>query len=127
MVGLMGGTVIHSMSAYPCTAFLETLDRPHYVLLLLAENIPDDLYLLARDYALDRESPLQSRFGTYQINAQHRLAIFVDPQTWSEMAGDLREVLAKACTLQYASGNAKATSQTDQHPRIFDDINAVMH
>jgi hypothetical protein len=126
MSELIGGHVIHSMSAYPCTTFLETLDRPNYVFLLLADDIPDDLYLLARDYALDRESPLRSRFGTHRIHAQHRLGIFIDLQTWVDMAKDLREVLAKMCTVQYVSGNNTATPRTKSEPRIFEDIDAAI-
>jgi hypothetical protein len=126
MAGLLGGRIVDSMSAYPCTSFLETVDRLDYLFLLLAGEISDDLYLLARDYALDRESPLRSRFGTHQIHPQHRLAIFVDLPTWSGMAPDLREVLAKVCTLQYVSGDTDAAAQTEPESRIFDNIEAVI-
>jgi FRG domain len=41
------------------------------------------------------------------------------------MAEDLREVLAKTCTMQYVSGQAKPRSG-EPEPRMFEDIEAVM-
>src|SRR5215831_9586661 len=61
MAGSLGGRGIRSYDAFPLTRFLESLDRLDYVFLRLEDDVPDDLYLLARDYALDREAPLRTR------------------------------------------------------------------
>src|SRR5262245_55050225 len=126
MAGPLQGRIVDSMSADPCTSCLETVDRLGYLFLLLAGKIPPDLYMLARDYALDRDAPLRSRFGTHPIHPQHRLAIFVDLSTWSTMAPDLREVLGKVCTLKYVSGEADPAARTEDETRIFDSIEAAI-
>src|SRR5262249_48315917 len=105
---------------------LETLDRLDYVFLLLEPGMSDDLYLLARDYAIDRDTPLRSPFGSHRINPQHRLAILVDADAWLSMAEDLRELLAKVFRKQIVSGHASPTSEKSAEPRIFKDIDAVI-
>ena len=79
MAGLLRGGLSIPCRPTRAPAFWKRSNRLDYLFLLLAGEIPDDLYLLARDYALDRESPLRSRFGTHRVHAQHRLAIFVPP------------------------------------------------
>jgi hypothetical protein len=88
---LLGARVIRSSDPYPCTSLLKTLDRPNYVFLVLEPEMSDNLYLLARDYALDREALLRSQFGAHRIDPQHRLAIIVDPETLAGMPEDHRD------------------------------------
>jgi FRG domain len=127
MAGLVGGRVIRSFDAYPLTRLLESLDHLDYVFLRLEGDVPDDLYLLARDYALDRETPLITRLGPYPIHADHRLAIFIDSVTFEKLADDLVGTLRKACTVSFASADdAGESAYEERPPRVFDSIEAAI-
>jgi hypothetical protein len=127
MAGLLGGRVIRSYDAFPLTRFLESLDHLDYIFLRLEGDVPDDLYLLARDYALDREAPLITRLGLHPIHADHRLAIFIDSTTLASLAEDLADVLRRVCTLSYTSlDETGAGTNQDRPTRVFEDIEAAI-
>lgn len=127
IAGLFRGRVIRSYEAAPLTRFLESLDHLDYVFLRLEPDFGDDLYRLARDYALDRTSPLITRLGQHEIHADHRLTIFIDSATWDELADDIAGVLKRACTLNYVSRNeADSDGGTEKQPRVFDNIEAAV-
>lgn len=127
MAGLLRGRTIRSYEAFPVTRFLESLDRLDYVFLRLEGDVPDDLYLLARDYALDREAPLITRLGPHSIHADHRLAIFIDSATLANLEDDLASVLSRACTLSFASTVEASEGATQgRPPRVFEAVEAAI-
>src|SRR4051794_16400145 len=124
MASLLGGRVIHSASAFPITGFLESLDRLDYVFLVLAEDVPDDLYLLARDYALDREAPLVTKVGRHAIHSDHRLAVSLDSSTLATLEQDLSTVLMHVCRLNYVSLDDE--ERPERPERVFPGIEAAI-
>lgn len=122
MANLLGGRTIRSWDAYPVTQFIESLDRLDYVFLRFEGEVNDDLYLLGRDYALDRNAPLITRLGSHSIHPDHRLAIFVDSITWSKFAEDLAGLLSRACTLVYQSLDESPDNQKQTEPRVFESV-----
>jgi hypothetical protein len=123
MANLVGGRVITCNDAYPLTQFLDSLDHLDYVFLRLEGEVPDDLYLLARDYALNREQDLITKLGSYKIHTDHRLVVFTDSQTLARLADDLREVLQKVCLLKYVSSDEPSErAHQKRQPRVFDSV-----
>jgi hypothetical protein len=127
MAALLRGLTIRSYDAFPVTRFLESLDRLDYVLLRIEGDVPDDLYLLARDYALDREALLITRLGPHSIHPDHRLAIFIDSATLVKLEDDLADLLRRVCTLSYVSINAQSEgAHEERQPRVFDNVEAAI-
>jgi hypothetical protein len=127
MAGLLHGRVIRSYDAFPLTKFLESVDHLDYIFLRLEGDVRDNLYLLVRDYALDREAPLVTQLGSHTIHADHRLAIFIDSATLARLADDLADVLRRICTLSYVSiDEPREGANQERHPRVFDNVEAAI-
>lgn len=124
MAGLVRGCVIRSYDPYPVTRFIETLDRLDYVFLRLTDDIPDDVYLLARDYALDRETPLRTRLGSHEIHPDHRLAIFIDAAALGRLDEHLASVLMRACTVNMSRAGEEPRRAAEPGPleRVEDAV-----
>ena len=127
MADLVRGRIISSREHFPMSRFIESLDHLDYVFLQFENGVPDELYLIARDYALHRDVPLTTTLGSHAIHPDHRLAIFIDSGTLSGLAEDLRRVLCTATMQKYVSGNEEDTaSNRESSPRVFNNIEAAI-
>ena len=122
---LIGGSRSSSDSSYPCSTFLDSIGTESYLFLQLVGATSDDLYLMCRDYALDRDVQLETRFGVYNIHPDHRLVLFATTGALNVLAPDLRTVLEKLCIVKFISrdvaerGNDRQERQeSGRHPNI---------
>jgi len=134
MTGLVGGAIIQTSGPYPATSFIETLDRLAYAMVFVDGGLPDDLYLMLRDYALDHESPLRTRFGEYAIHPEHRAAVFISHEDLATLSPDLSRVLLALGTVRHVRSNNAGNDDTLPDPRhathegyqLFDDIEGLI-
>ena len=99
----IGGTVMYANAADAPSQFLNSLNSMNYLFLLIQEEFSNELFPIIQDYILnssrEEDRVLTTQSARYAIHAEHRLILFIDRQTFTQLRGDMQQTLKKLCTL----------------------------